>query len=190
MSLKIKPLHNLFTGLLALTLCLALSPARIALADSPALPQGSAASVQPPQARQDLIITSLATGQDHGFSLELAITSDQWARGLMFRRYLPADHGMLFVATDHPRQTSFWMRNTLIELDMIFIAPGWRIGHIHHRAQPLDETGISSQGRVVAVLEVAGGRAEALGLKPGDKISISPEIAAQFPPCRIACQAP
>lgn len=110
------------------------------------------------------------------FSIELADDPAERAQGLMFRRDMPAGHGMLFVY-ETPRPASFWMKNTLIPLDMIFIDPAGRIAHIHPQARPLDETPISgarpgdpSPDRLM-VLEIAGGEAARLGLAVGQNVA-------------------
>src|SRR6185437_1187319 len=103
----------------------------------------------------------------HRFTVELAQTPKQMAQGLMYRRSLPADAGMLFEFPS-PQIAAFWMKNTLIPLDMLFIAADGRITGIHERAVPLSEEPIVSAGSVVAVLELNGGTAARLGIKPGD----------------------
>jgi len=87
----------------------------------------------------------------------------------MFRRSLPANAGMLF---DYriPTRISMWMKNTYIPLDMIFIGADGKIINIAQRAVPLSEATISSRGRARAVLEVNGGTAARLGIKPGDRV--------------------
>lgn len=103
------------------------------------------------------------------FSVELANNDEERARGLMFRRELPEDHGMLFdFASDS--QVGMWMRNTYIPLDMIFIRADGRIHRIAENTQPLSERVISSGGPVRAVLEVAGGTAKKLGIAAGDLV--------------------
>jgi uncharacterized membrane protein (UPF0127 family) len=84
----------------------------------------------------------------------------------MFRESLPREAGMLFLY-EYPQQLSFWMRNTLIELDMIFLRPDGVVAHVHERAQPLDETPITGGRGLVAVLEVNGGLAREMGIVPG-----------------------
>ena len=101
--------------------------------------------------------------------VEVARTVDQQAKGLMFRTTLADDHGMLF-PHDKPREVSMWMRNTYIPLDMVFISTDGTVHRIAERTEPLSEKIISSQGEVAAVLELAGGAAERLGLKVGDKV--------------------
>jgi len=116
--------------------------------------------------------TRLSIATDHGpqlFTVELATTPDQMERGLMFRRSLAPDAGMLFVYPD-ARQVEFWMKNTLIPLDMLFIAADGKVSRIAERTVPLSETPISSIEEVRAVLEVNGGTAARLGIKPGDVV--------------------
>ncbi|MBT8412611.1 MAG: DUF192 domain-containing protein [Octadecabacter sp.] len=103
------------------------------------------------------------------FDVILAETPQEQARGLMFVESMPTMQGMLFVY-DRPRVVSFWMRNTLIPLDMIFIDGEGVVQNIHDMAQPLDETSISSVAPVQYVLEINGGLADRLGLAVGDEI--------------------
>ena len=91
------------------------------------------------------------------------------ARGLMHRRSLAPDGGMLFIYTKELRQ-SMWMKNTLIPLDMLFIRQNGRIAHIHERAVPGSLATISSRGRVLAVLELRGGTVARLGIRKGDRV--------------------
>lgn len=103
------------------------------------------------------------------FRVELALTPQQRARGLMFRTYLPERGGMLF-DFETPRPVTMWMRNTYIALDMLFIDEAGRITRIAADAQPLSDRRISSAGPVRAVLELRGGLAEELGIRPGDRV--------------------
>ncbi len=104
------------------------------------------------------------------FSVELADTAEERAQGLMNRESMPASAGILFLY-DRPQRVSFWMRNTLIELDMIFAGPDGVVRHVHERAQPLDETPISGGGSdVIAVLEINGGLAGRIGISPGSEL--------------------
>ncbi len=103
------------------------------------------------------------------FTVELAITKAQQARGLMFRQSLAPDHGMLF-PYNPPQVAAFWMRNTLISLDIVYIAPDGRVLSIARNAAPHDETPIPSGGVIGGVLEIPGGRAAQLGILPGDRV--------------------
>jgi uncharacterized protein len=112
------------------------------------------------------IVTS--TGR-HVFQVEVAADDASRERGLMDRRYMAAGQGMLFeFMSDAP--VAFWMKNTYIPLDMIFIAPSGVVTHIAANAEPLSERVIPSGGPCVAVLELNGGTAASIGLKVGDKI--------------------
>jgi uncharacterized membrane protein (UPF0127 family) len=103
------------------------------------------------------------------FKVEIADTDQTREIGLMFRRSIAANRGMLFdFHTAQP--VSFWMKNTLIPLDMVFIGADGRIVSIARHATPLSETPIDSGGAVLGVLEIAGDRAAALDIEPGDKV--------------------
>lgn len=107
------------------------------------------------------------------FTVELAKTPEEQSRGLMHRTELDPNHGMLFLY-DTPAELNFWMKNTLIPLDILFIDEAMRIHHIHSNAEPLSEARISSQGVVSSVLEINGGIAKERGIKVGDKVEIVP----------------
>ncbi len=118
--------------------------------------------------RGELAIVTQA-GATHRFSVEIARTEAQHARGLMYREELARDHGMLFVY-DPVRHASMWMKNTFIPLDMLFIARSGRIVRIVERAVPRSTTPIPSGQPVRGVLELRGGTAERLGLETGDRV--------------------
>jgi uncharacterized membrane protein (UPF0127 family) len=108
-------------------------------------------------------------GRRHRFSVEMADTDERRTLGLMHRRTMAADAGMLFdFKRDGP--VSMWMRNTLIPLDMLFMDRTGLVTHIHERAVPMSETIIESNGSVRAVLELNGGTVQRLGLKIGDRL--------------------
>ena len=108
-------------------------------------------------------------GRELKFEVDLALNDIERARGLMFRKSLGPYEGMLF--DFHQEQlVSFWMKNTLIPLDMIFIAADGTIRHVHSNAVPLSTDSIPSKFPVRAVLEINGGSAKLLGIKPGDKV--------------------
>ena len=117
--------------------------------------------------RSSLTIT--AGGRDLKFEVDLATNDAERSRGLMFRKELGAYEGMLFDFYQE-MQVSFWMKNTLIPLDMVFIAGDGTIKHVHANATPLSTDTIPSQFPVRAVLEINGGSARLLGIKPGDKV--------------------
>ncbi len=116
----------------------------------------------------DTLEIATSSGQ-HAFQVEIAANDASRERGLMDRRYMAPDHGMLF-EFDRNEPVSFWMKNTYIPLDMIFIAPSGVVTRIVANAEPLSERVIPSGGPCVAVLELNGGTAAAIGLKVGDKV--------------------
>jgi len=103
------------------------------------------------------------------FTVEFALTPEQQEQGLMYRSSLAPDAGMLFVF-EQSRTQIFWMKNTLIPLDMVFIAANGRIVDFHERAVPMDETPIPSKAPALAVLELNGGTVARLGIKIGDVV--------------------
>jgi uncharacterized membrane protein (UPF0127 family) len=104
----------------------------------------------------------------HRFTVQIAATPEQQEHGLMFTRSLAPDQGMIF-PYDPPQNVAFWMKNTLIPLDMIFIRADGTIARIV-TAKALDETPIPAGEPVAAVLEIRGGRAAELGIRVGDKV--------------------
>ena len=106
----------------------------------------------------------------HSFAVELALTPEQQAQGLMFRKELPEGQGMLF-DFQRDQETSFWMKNTFISLDMIFIRADGRIHRVAANTTPLSEALVPSNGPVRAVLEVIAGTARKLGIAPGDRVA-------------------
>lgn len=109
-----------------------------------------------------------ATGS-HRFQVEIADTDPERQLGLMNRRSLPRDRGMLFLFRQ-PREQAFWMKNTLIPLDIIYVQPDGRILSIASNTVPLSEAPIPSNGPASAVLEINGGLSGELGIMPGDRL--------------------
>ena len=103
------------------------------------------------------------------FTVELADDAEERATGLMNRDSMSMSAGMYFVY-DRPHRASFWMRNTLIPLDMLFIDATGVVRHIHHEAVPLDETPINGGEDVLTVLEINGGLARRLGITEGSEV--------------------
>ena len=103
------------------------------------------------------------------FSVEIADTPQDRARGLMFRESMPRGAGMLFVY-DKPQSVSFWMKNTLIGLDMLFADKTGRIMRVHSNAIPGDLTPIPGGDNIFAVLEINGGLAQSYGITEGSEI--------------------
>jgi uncharacterized membrane protein (UPF0127 family) len=103
------------------------------------------------------------------FAVEVADDPAERTRGLMFRESLPQAAGMLFLFP-RPGRVSFWMRNTLIPLDLIFFDAAGRVVHVHPEAIPHDETPITGGDAVLAVLEINGGLAARLGIAAGAEL--------------------
>jgi Uncharacterized conserved protein len=112
------------------------------------------------------IATSSGTRQ---IDVELAKTQAEQSQGLMYRTSLPDNRGMLFLHQT-PGEVRMWMRNTYIPLDMVFIRADGIVHRIAAMAEPLSDDVIASQGAVTAVLELNGGAAQRLGIKPGDRV--------------------
>ena len=113
---------------------------------------------------------------EHAFTVEVVDTPETRAQGLMYRQKLADDAGMLFDFREE-RPVSFWMRNTYIPLDMLFIEADGTILNIHVNARPHDTTSIPSDGPVQFVLEIPGGRSNELGIAAGDTVE-HPRIKA------------
>ncbi|BBD96518.1 DUF192 domain-containing protein [Sphingobium amiense] len=147
-----------FASLIALALLAACSPAR----------QSQKQEAGQETATLPLLIRS--GGGTHRFDVEVARTPAEQAQGLMFRRSLPEDGGMLF-PMEPPRTASFWMKDTLIPLDLLFVHTDGSIAFLKAQAQPYDRTPVSAGVPVAAVLELRGGRAAELGISEGDRVS-------------------
>jgi len=153
----------------------ALAGALILAACSPqagtsAAPANSAAALHPVSGLPVIPLTVTSHGRAHAFRVEVARSDDEQERGLMFRTTMGADEGMIFPMTP-PRRAAFWMRNTVIPLDIIFIGSNHRVLNIAANAIPYDERPLPSAGVVSGVLELNGGRAAALGIEPGDQVT-------------------
>jgi uncharacterized membrane protein (UPF0127 family) len=111
------------------------------------------------------------------FAVEIADTPAERSRGLMHRESLPRGAGMLFVY-DRPQPVSFWMRNTLIPLDIIFLDRSGTVARVHENAVPLDETSIPGGRGIQFVLEINAGLASEFGIAPGTELR-HPSIGAQ-----------
>ena len=131
----------------------------------------AAASARHPESGLQVVPLTIATAIGrHTFRVEVARSGEEQARGLMFRTAMGANEGMIF-PMEPARQASFWMKNTVMPLDLVFIGPDKRIESIAANAVPYSLSPISSKGNVSAVLELNGGRAAQLGLAPGDVAS-------------------
>jgi hypothetical protein len=137
-----------------IALAAAFGPASAALADD-------GGALQP--------LAIVTSSGEHKFGVEIADTDGSRAKGLMFRRALPGDRGMLFLY-DRAQPIGMWMRNTFISLDMIFLTADGRVHKIARATEPFSEKVIRSDGPVSAVLEVKAGTAGRLGIKAGDRV--------------------
>ncbi len=141
-----------------------------------AAPQGTASeaatqiTVLHPESGLEVIpLTVTGASGTHSFAVEVANTPQDRARGLMFRTVLGPDEGMLFPSAA-PAQQSFWMKNTPLPLDIIFIGTDGRISNIAASTTPYSLDSVTSTGLASAVLEIPGGRAAELGIMPGDRV--------------------
>ncbi|CAH0354631.1 hypothetical protein SPH9361_03078 [Sphingobium sp. CECT 9361] len=153
--------HIARIGLLPLCLALPACSDNTSTADNTTVATKTTASTIP--------LTIVSKGKTHRFDVELALTPEEQEQGLMFRKELPADGGMVFPMTP-PRTASFWMKNTVIPLDMLFIRTDGTIALIAANTKPYAREPVSAGVPVAAVLELRGGRAAELGVKEGDKV--------------------
>ena len=116
------------------------------------------------------LTVTTAAGKVHRFTVEVARTEEQQAQGLMNRQTLAPDRGMIFPYAT-PTMASFWMKNTLIPLDMIFVRADGTIARIEANTVPLSLDPVPAGEPVAAVLELAGGRSAELGIAAGDKVN-------------------
>ena len=155
---------TLYAVLAALAACSPMSAdaGQKAAATAPARHPASGLAVVP--------LTIASANARHAFRVEIARSGEEQAKGLMFRTAMGANEGMIF-PREPARQASFWMKNTVISLDLVFIGPDKRIESIAANAVPYSLSPLSSKGSVSAVLELNGGRAAQLGLAPGDRVA-------------------
>jgi uncharacterized protein len=139
----------------------------LAAASAPRLPRAQTGP-QPRLPEEPLVIVA-RDGTRHAFRVEMAVSPEHQAVGLMFRERIGPDEGMLF-DWGVPRESSMWMRNTLVPLDMLFIAADGRIHRIAERTVPLSLAPVGSRGPVRATLELAGGTAGRLNLRVGNRV--------------------
>ena len=152
---------------------LALAALAVACSPQPAAEATPAAETTPARhAESGLAVIPLtvttATGS-HRFMVEVAATAAEQQKGMMFRTAMGADEGMIF-PNDPPQVRGFWMKNTVIPLDIIYIGPDRRVLNIVVGV-PYSATSLPSAGPVVNVLELNAGRSVQLGIKPGDQVS-------------------
>lgn len=141
----------------------------LASAACSAAPGNSSSLGQSPAGLEQVPLTITSKGKVHRFVVEVAVTPQDQQYGLMNRQELAADHGMIF-PQDQPRTASFWMKNTFIPLDLIFVRTDGTIANIAENAVPMSLDFILSDGEVGAVLEINGGKSAELGIAPGDRV--------------------
>ena len=125
---------------------------------------------QPVSAKSRLEPLSIISASGRAeFQVEVVDNDRTREQGLMYRKALAPDRGMLF-DFKRPREVAFWMKNTFIPLDLIFIRADGRVLSIARNARPFDETPLASGGPILGVLEIPGGRAAELGVLPGDRV--------------------
>ena len=122
-------------------------------------------------AKLDLVTVEIVTSDEktHRYKAEVVRTPEEQARGLMYRRTMARDAGMLFPFPE-PRMAAFWMANTYLPLDIIFVSPEGRVLNVGEGV-PLSEATVKSTGLAGSVLELNRGEAARIGLKPDDRIS-------------------
>jgi uncharacterized protein len=126
-------------------------------------------AIAPARAAGEATLEIVSKNGVHAFTVELATNDEERSRGLMFRKELPEGRGMLF-DFEHDQPVAFWMHNTYISLDMIFIRGDGRILRIAEDTEPMSDRLVPSGGPVRAVLEVIAGTARKLGIAPGDRV--------------------
>jgi uncharacterized membrane protein (UPF0127 family) len=152
-------------ALLALLAALALAACAPASPEPAATPVVEAAAVAP-------VLEPLEVVTSHGpvrFNVAVADDEPERQQGLMFRSVMDENEGMLFDFRK-AQPVSFWMKNTLIPLDMIFIGADGRIVNIAANTQPYSLSPVPSDGPVLAVLEIGGGLSAQMGIAPGDRV--------------------
>jgi len=169
--MKVKTFANLLTILVAGSLLVgaaACSP--VAASDSATTAAASEPRIHPMSGLAVIPLKVTTSSGAHVFQVEVAASEREQARGLMFRNAMGADEGMIF-PMNPPRAAAFWMRNTVIGLDIIFIGADHQVLNIAANAVPYDETPLPSAGDAAGVLELNAGRAAQIGLKPGDTVN-------------------
>jgi uncharacterized membrane protein (UPF0127 family) len=158
--------RRLATDLVALAILapVAISATQCHKADAPAAAAGQGDVVRMPLGRET-------------FTLEIADDDSEQQWGLMARESMPADHGMIFVFPEESRR-AFWMKNTLIPLDIVYVAESGRVVSVK-QMQPRDETPVPSDGPAMYAIELNQGAAARAGIKAGDVLTIPNEILSR-----------
>lgn len=148
----------------------ACSPASAGSKATKPAPVVEAPAVHPVSGLRVITLTATTATGAHRFAVEIAATFAEQEKGLMFRTAMGADEGMIF-PYDPPQRTAFWMKNTVLPLDIIFVGADHRVLNVAANARPYDLTPLPSAGPVSGVLELNAGRAAQLGIGPGTLIT-------------------
>lgn len=154
---------------LLLPLLLILPACSSQAAERASTPSAQKASIHPISGLEVIPLTVTSLGKSHEFRVEVARTAQEQARGLMFRTEMGPNEGMLF-PYEQPRVLSFWMKNTVLSLDLIFIGPDRRVINVAANAVPYSEQSIVSAAPAIATLELNAGRAAELGIVAGAQV--------------------
>jgi uncharacterized membrane protein (UPF0127 family) len=141
--------------------------------EAPAGPSTATRPASTANAESRLPTTRMAIGKE-SFNLEIAYRPEDQETGLMKRKTMSADHGMIFVFPAE-RNLTFWMKNTLIPLDIIYVDRAGRVVSVKPM-KPLDETGVPSEGPAMYAIELNAGTAARVGVKAGDQLAIPEEL--------------
>ncbi|MDD3288671.1 MAG: DUF192 domain-containing protein [Alphaproteobacteria bacterium] len=170
MSIK----HKIAVALLAVSVCLILGVGYVRFELSPDLEAKPVAvpviEAAPPAFSKSSVVIKKADGKEEKFSMEIANTEEQLQYGLMFRREMANDAGMLFIF-DAPQKLIMWMKNTYIPLDMLFVDSNGKIIKIIENTTPLNLAALSSDAPALGVIELIGGEAGRRGIKVGDIVA-------------------
>jgi uncharacterized membrane protein (UPF0127 family) len=159
---------NVFVRLLAVpALCLAACSPQ---SGAGATPTPDAVATHPVSGLRVIPLTITQGHTKHRFRVEVAASDDEQERGLMFRTEMGPDEGMIF-PKEPAQMRTFWMRNTVLPLDMVFVGPDHKIVNVIANAEPYTLDPRPSAAPVIAVLEINGGRAAALGIGPGATVT-------------------
>ncbi|MFL0357654.1 DUF192 domain-containing protein [Erythrobacter sp. GH1-10] len=171
MSIDRIPVFVWLRAALATALIAACSPVETSRDQSPSTVSEDAEDTErhPISGLEIIDVTVVTADERITFKTELAASSEAQTRGLMFRTKLADDEAMIF-PSDIPQNRSFWMRNTPISLDIIFIGTDGRITNIAERTEPYSLESVPSAGLATAVLEIRGGLSDELGIAPGNAV--------------------
>lgn len=161
---------RIFNAAAAISAALALAACSPPAEADVAAPAKVAPSTHPVSGLEIVPLTIRSSDTEHRFRVEIARTAEEQAKGLMFRTELSANEGMIFPGST-PQPRSFWMKNTPLPLDIIFIGADRKIRNIAAQTVPYSTQPVSSVGAVIAVLELPGGRAAELGITEGDSVA-------------------